>query len=161
PPCSYCTGNGDWGFFTAEQQQFQFLWAYPRTDFNGLGNNLLILSEAAGLGADTNLVTFNGIVPVQNQFGGGRIPGVNEGSSFVDCDVPSPTPTPTPTFTPTPTATFTPTPTATFTPTPTATFTPTPTATATFTPTPTPTATFTPTPTPTPTGTPGVCPLTQ
>src|SRR5262249_39567157 len=26
PPCSYCTGNGDWGFFTAEQQQFQFLW---------------------------------------------------------------------------------------------------------------------------------------
>src|SRR5262249_8681768 len=149
PPCSFCTGNGNWGFFTAEQQLMGFIWAYPVSDFLGLSNNLLVLSEGASLGADPDLVTFNGTVPVQNTFGTGRIPGVNEGSSFVDCDVPTPTPTSTPsaTFTPTATATFTPTPTATFTPTPTATFTP------------TPTATFTPTPTPT--GTPGVCPLTQ
>jgi hypothetical protein len=137
PPCSYCTGNGNWGFFTAEQQQLGLIWAYPVSDFTGLNNDLLILSEAGGLGANTDLVTTNGIVFQQNQFGNGRIPGVNEGSSFVDCDVPTPTPTPSPTATFTPTATSTPT----------ATFTPTATATATSTPTPTATPTATQTPT--------------
>src|SRR5439155_21901812 len=84
------------------------------------------MSEQGPAGADTSLVTFNGTNYVQSSFGP-RIPGLNEGSSFVDCDVPTPTPTPSPT------ATFTPT------------------------PTPTPSATFTPTPTPTPTGTPTTC----
>src|SRR5262249_59928763 len=55
PPCSYCTGNGNWGFFTAEQQQFGFLWAYPTADFNMLNNDLIILSEAGALGSDSSL----------------------------------------------------------------------------------------------------------
>src|SRR5262249_9423354 len=99
--------------------------------------------ESNGTGADTCLITFDGVNYVKTSFGP-RIDGINEGSSFIDPDIPTATPTPTPT------ATFTPT----------ATSTPTATATATFTPTPTPTATFTPTPTRTPTPS-GVCPLTQ
>jgi hypothetical protein len=129
--CTYC-GNA---FYLAEQQQNQFVWAYPQSDFTGLGGNVILTSEAGGLLADTSLVTFNGTNYVQTSFGP-RVPGTNEGASFVDCDVPTPTPTPSPS----------------------ATFTPTPTATATVTPTPTVTATITPTPTPTPAG---VCPLTQ
>src|SRR5213083_2009795 len=61
---------------------------------------VFVTSEQGGLGADTSLVTFNGTNYVQSSFGP-RVPGVNEGSSFVDCDVPTPTPTPTPTVTPT------------------------------------------------------------
>src|SRR6476620_6128200 len=162
PPCSYC-GNA---FYGADQQLFQYVWAYPLSDFAGLGGKVLLTSEQGSDGGDTSLVTFDGLNYVQTSFGP-RVPGVDEGSAMVDCDVPTPTPTPTPsaTFTPTPTftptatatATLTPTATATFTPTATATFTPTatatftPTATATFTPTatatftPTATATFTPT----------------
>jgi hypothetical protein len=159
PPCPIC-GDASTGFAfaLAEQQLFQSIFLYPMTDFTlpppGLGGNVLITSESGGDNADTTLVTVSGPPPgtyVLSSFGP-RIPGINEGSSFVDCDVPTATPTPTPsaTFTPTPsaTATFTPTPSATFTPTPSATFTPTPSATF----TPTPSATFTPTPTPTPTG---------
>jgi hypothetical protein len=148
PPCAYC-GNG---FYLSEQQETRTVYAYPLTDFTlpppGLGGKVLITSESGAAGADTDIISFDGLNYVQTSFAP-RVPGVNEGSSMIDCDIPSPTPTTTPT------ATFTPTATAT------ATFTPTPTATATFTPTPTATATFTPTPTPTPTGTPGVCPLTQ
>jgi hypothetical protein len=131
PPCTFC-GNA---FYQAEQQIFQTVFAYPLSDFNMLGGNVIITSEGGGTGADTSLVTVVGNTYVQSSFGP-RIPGANEGASFVDCDVPPPSPTPTPT------ATFTPT--------------PTPTPTATFTPTPTPTVTPTPTPTPS-----GVCPLTQ
>ena len=159
PPCTFCTGNGNWAFAQAEQQLNRIIWTYPVSDFNMLGGNVLITSEAGGDLADTSLVTVSGGNYVQTSFGP-RPPGSNEGSSFVDCDVPSPSPTPTPTATFTPTATSTPTATATFTPTATATFTPTatatftPTPTATFTPTPTATATATATPTPTPTPTP-------
>jgi hypothetical protein len=146
-PCTFCSGGA---FFQTEQQLGQLVWQYPLTDFTlpppGLGGNVLITSENGGIGADTSLVTVSGGTYVQSSFGP-RIPGANEGSSFVDCSVPTATPTTTPTATSTPTATFTPTPTAT------ATFTPTPTATA--------TATSPPTVTPTPTATPsGVCPLT-
>ena len=150
PPCSYC-GNA---FYLAEQQNLRFVWAYPLSDFNMLGGNVIITSESGIQGADTSLVTVVGNTYVQSPFDP-RVPGVNEGSSFIDCAVPTATPTTTPTATFTPTST--PTATATFTPTPTATatFTPTPTATATFTPTPTPT----PTPKPTPTPTPGACEL--
>ena len=150
PPCSYC-GNA---FYLAEQQAFQLVWAYPLSDFTGLGGNVILTSESGILGADTSLVTAVGNTYVQSSFGP-RAPGTNEGSSMIDCAVPTATPTTTPTATFTPTST--PTATATFTPTPTATatFTPTPTATATFTPTPTPT----PTPKPTPTPTPGACEL--
>ena len=92
----------------------QLVWAYPLSDFIGLGGNVLVTSEAGIHGADTSLVTFDGTNYVQTSFGP-RVPGVNEGSSFVDCDVPTPTPTPTPTatFTPTATATATATSTAT------------------------------------------------
>jgi hypothetical protein len=131
PPCAYC-GNA---FYLAEQQMNQFVWAYPLSDFTGLGGKVILTSEAGGALADTSLVTLNGTNYVQTSFGP-RIPGANEGSSFVDCSVPTATPTTTPTATAT--ATFTPTPTATVTP------------------------TSTPTPTATPTATPsGVCPLTQ
>jgi hypothetical protein len=146
-PCTFCTGNGNWAFATAEQQLNKLLWVYPTSDFQvppAVGGNLIITSEGGGDGTDTSIISFNGLNYVQTSFPP-RIPGVNEGSAFIDCDIPTPTPTTTPTTTPTATATFTPTATATFTPTATATFTPTPTATATFTPTPTPTPTPSPT----------------
>ena len=99
PPCTFCSGGA---FFQAEQQITQAIYQYPLSDFTGLGGNVLVTSEQGGLGADTSLVTFNGTNYVQSSFGP-RVPGVNEGSSFVDCDVPTPTPTTTPTPTPTPT----------------------------------------------------------
>ena len=151
PPCTFCDSSpGPSAFFQAEQQLTQLVWRYPLTDFTlpppGLGGNVLITSESGIAGADTSLVTVVGNAYVQISFGP-RVPGANEGSSFVDCAVPTATPTTTPTATFTPTATSTPTATATATSTPTATAT----ATATATPT------VTPTPTPTPAG---VCPLT-
>jgi len=97
PPCTFCSGGA---FFQSEQQMTQAIYQYPLSDFTGLGGNVLVTSEQGGLGADTSLVTFNGTNYVQSSFGP-RVPGVNEGSSFVDCDVPTPTPTPTPTVTPT------------------------------------------------------------
>src|SRR5438094_2664653 len=97
PPCTFCSGGA---FFQSEQQITQAIYQYPLSDFTGLGGNVLVTSEQGGLGADTSLVTFNGTNYVQSSFGP-RVPGVNEGSSFVDCDVPTPTPTPTPTVTPT------------------------------------------------------------
>jgi hypothetical protein len=132
PPCAFCDSPpaGPSAFFLAEQQNLQFVWRYPLSDFTGLGGNVIITSESGVQGADTSLVTVSGGNYVQSSFAP-RVPGANEGSSFADCDVPTATPTSTPT----------------------ATFTPTPTATATFTPTPTATATSTPTPTPTPTPT--------
>jgi hypothetical protein len=110
-PCTFCSGGA---FFQAEQQLTQAIYQYPVTDFTGLGGNVLVTSEQGIAGADTSLVTFNGTNYVQSSFGP-RVVGVNEGSSFVDCDVPTPTPTPSPsaTFTPTPTPTPTATPTAT------------------------------------------------
>jgi len=151
PLCTYC---GSFSFGLAEQQQFQFVWLYPQSDFVGLGGKVILTSESNGDNADTVVVSWDGFQYVKTSFAP-RVPGVNEGASFVDCGVPTATPTSTPTATFTPSATFTPTPTATFTPTPTATFTPTPTATF----TPTPTATFTPTPTPTTTASPTPCAL--
>ena len=89
PPCTFCSGGA---FFQAEQQLFQFVWQYPLSDFTGLGGNVILASESGGDGADTSLVTFNGTNYVQTSFGP-RPPGVNEGASFVDCDVPTATPT--------------------------------------------------------------------
>jgi hypothetical protein len=131
PPCTFCDPPpGPSAFFQTEQQLNQLVWRYPLTDFTlpppGLGGNVLVTSEQGADFADTSLVTVSGGTYVQSSFGP-RPPGANEGSSFVDCDVPTATPTPTPS------ATFTPT------------------------PTPTPSATFTPTPTPTPTVTPTTC----
>src|SRR5882724_3318995 len=119
-PCAFCDlpPTGPSAFFQTEQQMFQLVWRYPLTDFTlpppGLGGNVLLTSEAGIAGSDTSLVTVSGGAYVQTSFGP-RPPGNNEGSSFVDCDVPtaSPTPTPTATSTPTATATATATPTAT------------------------------------------------
>src|SRR5947208_1382370 len=97
PERTFCSGGA---FFQSEQQITQAIYQYPLSDFTGLGGNVLVTSEQGGLGADTSLVTFNGTNYVQSSFGP-RVPGVNEGASFVDCDVPTPTPTPTPTVTPT------------------------------------------------------------
>jgi hypothetical protein len=122
-PCTFCDSSpGPSAFFQAEQQITQAIYRYPLSDFTGLGGNVLVTSEQGVAGADTSLVTFNGTNYVQSSFGP-RIAGLNEGSSFVDCDVPTPTPsaTFTPTPTPTPSATFTPTPTPTPTATPSAT----------------------------------------
>ena len=118
-PCAFCDSPpGPSAFFQTEQQMFQLVWRYPLTDFTlpppGLGGNVLLTSEAGVAGSDTSLVTVSGGAYVQTSFGP-RPPGNNEGSSFVDCDVPpqSPTPTPSATSTPTATATATATPTAT------------------------------------------------
>jgi hypothetical protein len=124
PPCTFrpasppgCPNPGP-AYFQTEQQLNQLVWQYPLTDFTlpppGLGGNVLVTSESGADFADTSLVTFNGTNYVSTSFGP-RPPGLDEGSAFVDCDVPTPTPTPTPsaTFTPTPTATATATPTAT------------------------------------------------
>ena len=130
PPCTFCSGPipTPGAFFLAEQQMNQLVWKYPLSDFTmpPLGGNVILTSESGADFADTSLITVSGGNYVQSSFGP-RVPGTNEGSSMVDCDVPTATPTPTPT------ATFTPT------------------------PTPTPSATFTPTPTPTPTVTPTTC----
>jgi hypothetical protein len=141
-PCLFCSGGAAFQSVT----NYATLYEYLPGDFVGLGGNVILTSEG---GFGSVLVTFDG-TNYNASFFDNIVGGGYEGSTFVDCDVPTPTPTPTATFTPTPTATatFTPTPTAT------ATFTPTPTATATFTPTPTATATATSTPTPTPTPSP-------
>ena len=73
----------------------------------GLGGNIILVSESGADGADTSLVTWDGTNYVQTSFG--PRPGVDEGSSLVDCGVPTATPTTTPTATFTPTATSTPT----------------------------------------------------
>jgi hypothetical protein len=99
PPCAFCSGGA---FFQSEQQLTQAIYQYPLSDFTGLGGNVLVISEQGGSGADTSLVTFNGTNYVQSSFGP-RVPGLNEGASFADCDVPTPTPTPTATATATPT----------------------------------------------------------
>ena len=107
---------------------------YPPTDFAGLGGNVIVTSEAdpPDTAMGTVLVRFNAATQTYDTslFDGTFNGFINEGASFVDCDVPTPTPTPTAS------------------PSPTATFTPTATATATAIATATPTPTFTPTPTP-------------
>ena len=114
PICTYCDSPAPGSaFFQAEQQLNQLVWRYPLSDFTGLaGMGVILTSEQGADFADTSLVTFNGTNYVQTSFGP-RPPGIDEGSSFIDCDVPTPTPTPTPTatFTPTPTPTPTVTPT--------------------------------------------------
>jgi hypothetical protein len=130
-PCVYC---GDRAFFTASAVN-DTITSYPRSDFDGLGNDILVTTEL-NPAFGTFRIHFD--VPSNSYqfsvFDGTAIS--NEGSAFVDGAC-SPTPTPTATSTPTATATAT----ATATSTPTATATSTPTATATATPTPTPTAT--------------------
>jgi hypothetical protein len=115
PPCTFCDSPPGPSAFFQSVQDANLVVRYPLTDFTlpppGLGGNVLITSESGAIGSDTSLVTVSGGNYVQSSFGP-RPVGANEGSAFVDCDVPTPTPTPTP-FTPTPT----PTPSATSTPT--------------------------------------------
>jgi len=111
PPCVYCPpAPGAGAYFQTEQQLNQLVWHYPLTDFTlpppGLGGNVLITSESGADFADTSLITVSGGAYVQTSFGP-RPPGLDEGSSFVDCDVPLVSPTPTPTATPTSTPTST------------------------------------------------------
>ena len=154
--CTFCDiANGPSNFQAIQNFQTGNVYQYPLSDFTlpppGLGGNVLVTSEQGGGTAVISPVGGDYVTSFFDNING----GVFEGSSFVDCDVPTPTPTPTATATSTATATFTPTATstatATFTPTATSTATSTATATATFTPTPTATATATATPTPTPT----------
>ena len=59
---------GPSAFFLAEQQQLQFVWRYPLSDFAGLGGNVIVTSEAGIQGADTSLVTVVGNTYVQSSF---------------------------------------------------------------------------------------------
>ena len=124
-PCTFCgfAGFQAIGNFPFPQHN---LYAYPPTDFTTFGGGILVTSEQ---GAGTLVVTFSPS-PSPGTYNEAvfdqQIPGGSyEGSSFVDCNIPSPTPTPTATSTPTSTATATATLTPTPTPTPTPTVTPT------------------------------------
>src|SRR5215472_7528088 len=87
-PCTFCDPPpGPSAFFQAEQQITQAIYRYPLSDFTGLGGNVLLTSEQGVAGADTSLITVSGGVYVQSSFGP-RVVGLNEGASFVDCDVP-------------------------------------------------------------------------
>jgi hypothetical protein len=112
-PQDICTFRG-FAFFQTSQQTpggVPSLFAYPPTDFAGLGGSVLVTLEQGQRIALVQFIAGNYVTSIFD-----NPPGFNvlEGNSFVDCDVPTPTPTPTATFTPTPTATSTPT--ATFTP---------------------------------------------
>ena len=102
-PCVYC---GDRAFFTANAVN-DIITSYPRSDFAGLGGDILVTTEL-----NPNYGTFRVHFDVPSDtyqisvFDANSIS--NEGSSFVDGECP-PTPTPTP-FTPTPTPTPTGTP---------------------------------------------------
>ena len=104
-PCTYC---GDRAFFTASALNDHIV-SYPRSDFDGLGNDILVTTEL-NPAFGTFRVHFD--VPSNSYqfsvFDGTAI--ANEGSSFVDGSCP-PTPTPTPSPTPTPTPTPSPSPT--------------------------------------------------
>jgi hypothetical protein len=152
-PQDMCTFCG-FAFFQTSQQNAAgnpSMYAYPPSDFTGLGGSLLVTLEEQQRIILVQFLAGNYTTSVFDE--PPAVFDILEGANFVDCSIPTPTPTPTATSTATPT--FTPTPSATFTPTPSATFTPTPSATF----TPTPSATFTPTPTPTPTSTPQSCTL--
>src|SRR6476659_5200094 len=90
-PCTYC---GDRAFFTASALNDHIV-SYPRSDFDGLGNDILVTTEL-----NPNFGTFRVHFDVPSnsyQFSvfDGTATG-NEGSSFVDGSCP-PTPSPTPT----------------------------------------------------------------
>jgi hypothetical protein len=88
-PCANCSGGA---YFEAVFDT-NTIFKYPLTDFIGLGGNVLVNSESVP-GHGTALVTFNGTNYVTTLFD--NLPGLQEGASFVDCDVPTPTPSPTP-----------------------------------------------------------------
>jgi len=103
-PNTLCNfGNSGGAFFSALQQANQ-VDKFPATDFMGFGGDVLIMSETGG---GISKVHWNGSSYVQTTFD--TNPLGYEGSTFVDCDIPTPTPTPTPTATATATATPTPT----------------------------------------------------
>ena len=106
--CTFCSGGALFQaitlFGTPNNGVFQVIPPFP-----GSGDRVLITSEN---GIGTSIVTFSGGNYVKTFFD--NIPGADfEGSSFVDCAVPTPTATSTPTATATATATSTPTATAT------------------------------------------------
>ena len=70
PPCAFCDSPpaGPSAFFLAEQQNLQFVWRYPLSDFTGLGGNVIVTSESGVQGADTSLVTVVGNTYVQSSF---------------------------------------------------------------------------------------------
>ena len=136
--CTFCQGNGT--YFQAVETgccgAFPGLYEYFPVDFSSFPGDILVPCEG---NAQTVRIHWNG--SSYDMFFFDIIPGaLLEGSSFVDCNIPSPTPTPTATATSTPTNTPTSTPTNT----PTSTPTNTPTSTPTSTPTATATPTFTP-----------------
>ena len=93
--CTYC----GFAFFQASQQNpagAPSVFAYPPTDFNGLGGSLLVTLESNQRIAVVQFLAGNYSTTVFD-----NPPGSNilEGNSFVDCDVPTPTPTSTPTAT--------------------------------------------------------------
>jgi hypothetical protein len=96
-PCTFCTGPNAGAFFQAIQDGQQ-IWKTPLADFAGLGGDVLVTSETTG---NTVSIHWNGTQYVESLFQ--NIQGANEGSSFVDCAVPTATPTSTPTPTVTPT----------------------------------------------------------
>ena len=79
--CLNCSG----GAFFQAVFDINTIFKYPQSDFAGLGGNILVNSEASH---GTALVTFDGTNYVTTFFD--FLPGLNEGASFVDCDVPGP-----------------------------------------------------------------------
>ena len=58
-------------FGLAEQQQFQFVWLYPQSDFVGLDGKVILTSESGGDFADTVIVSWNGTQYVKTSFAPG------------------------------------------------------------------------------------------
>jgi hypothetical protein len=118
-PCPYCSGG--YFFQTVEHSDgfgtFQGIYEYPvLADFSSFPGDILVPCEG---NAQIVRIHWNSTTLMYEMFFFDILPGgLLEGSSFVDCDIPSPTPTPTPTATFAPTATATATSTPTPTPTP-------------------------------------------
>jgi hypothetical protein len=81
-PCSF--GNSNGALFSAMFADNQ-IWAWPPSDFAGLGGNVLVTSE---FGGGIGRVAFNGSSYVTSTFSGET--NQHEGSALVDCEVPPP-----------------------------------------------------------------------
>jgi hypothetical protein len=106
-PDSPCTFAG-FAFFTASAVN-DTITAYPRDDFAGLADDILVTSEL-NPNFGTFRVHFNSTTMAYEFSVFDAASNSNEGSAFVDgsCASPTPTPTTTATATPTPTPTATP-----------------------------------------------------
>ena len=100
--CTFgCTAGGPGAFFQMIYD-YGFILYYGPIDFQGLGGNVIVTTEAEPPDTTTGtlLVTFNAVTnsydttvfdPIFNFT-------INEGAKFVDCDAVTPTPTPTATL---------------------------------------------------------------